>query len=152
MSPTEIKHGILAGLVMLLIAVVCVLYGVLTGNHRKKVEETYPTTQARVTKLVEHTRKVSDSDSVKREYVTTFKVDLEYTVDGITYTCRKKSMGHMEGLVTVYYHPDNPKKVYIEEEVKGHYVAGWYIFAGIVGGLALSVIIYVLTQIGKPGE
>jgi len=135
---------------MLAIAGACSLYGVLASKHRKKVEATYPTTQARVVKLSEAVNRIKDSEL--RERTTTFKVDLEYTVDGKTHKRVKKSRERMEGLVTIYYHPDNPKKIYTEEEARGVYTAGWHVFAGILGGLALSVIIYVLTQIGKPGE
>jgi len=148
MSTTDTQNGLIAGLVMLAIGGLLALYGVVTGRHGKKVAAAYPTAQELVRKV--RTRKgepdqYGDSD-------TTFKVDLEYTVDGITYKKnRMKSKTYLEGLVTVYYNPDNPKKVYTEDYAQGEYVGGWYLFGGIVGGLGLAVIVYVFTQMGKPG-
>ena len=147
MSATDVRNGIIAGFVMLAIGGVFVLTGVMMGAHRKKVAATYPTTQALVTKLRASTNYTGDGTAA--DSVTTFKVDLEYTVDGTTYKCTKKSRGRMEGLVTIYYHPSNPNKVYTEAQALSQHVASWYIIAGIVGGLGLCVIVYVLTQIGK---
>jgi len=144
MSTADTTNGIIAGLEMLAIGGVFVLIGVLTGAHRKKVAATYTTTQA----LVKKCRGIRNSDENGGN--SSFRVVLEYTVGGITYETRKKSMGFMEGLVTLYYNPDNPKKIYTEEQAHGKHVASWYIIAGIVGVLALSVIVFVLTQTRKP--
>jgi len=146
MDAIEARNGIIAGIVMMVIAGVLVLYGKLTGIHRKKVASAYPTTKALVTKRSERKTHTERGSTPNSEAITTFRVELEYTVDGKTYKCKKKSRGRMEGLVTVYYHPGNPKKVYTEEQVLGKYFVSWYIMAGIVGGLGLSVVIYVLTE------
>jgi len=151
MDATDIKNSIIAGLVMLVIGGALVLCGVLTGIHRKKVAATYPTTQAIVTKRRESTRSVESGLTPRSEYSTTFKFELEYTADSITYRTRKKSRWNLEEHTTVYYDPDNPKKVYTEEQVLGRYYTSWYIIAGIVGVLGLSVVIYALTQTGNAG-
>jgi len=152
MSSNEIRNGIVAGLVMLAIAGALVLTGVLMGAHRKKVATTYPTTQALATKRSESTRSVESGLTPRSEQSTTFKYELEYTVDDITYRTRKKSRWDPDVHTTVYYNPDNPKKVYTEEQAIGGYSSAWYIIGGIIGGLGLSVFIFVLTQIGKAGS
>ena len=151
MSSTDIRNGIIAGLVMLVIAGTAVLKGVLTGLHRKKVAATYSTTQALVTKRIQSSRYTESGLTPYLDHSAAYYVVLEYSVDDITYKIRRKSKWNLsQGSATVYYDPDNPGKAYTEEQVLGRYFTSWYLFGGIVGGLALSVVIYVLTQIGKP--
>ena len=150
MNATDIKNGVIAGLVMLAIAGAAALYGALTGVKMREVEATYHTAQAKVTKRSQETIRTDDNLFDTRT-VSSFKVELEYTVDGITYQIKRKSKWNLaEGFTAVYYNPENPKKVYTEEQVLALYYRSWYIFAGIIGGLGLSVVIYVLTQIGRP--
>jgi len=151
MSPTEIKQSIIAGIVMLAVAGFFVLTGVLTGIHRKKVAATYLTTQALVTRVTARTSNVESGLTNRAETVTSFRVSLEYTAGGLTYKISRKSRWDLGEHTTVYYDPDNPNKVYTEEQVLGRYFASWYIIAGIVGALGLSVVIFVLTQTGKAG-
>jgi len=150
MSATEIRNGVIAGLVMLVIGGAFVLYGMLTGSNMKKVEAAYSTAKALVTKRSERSNATESGLTPRSEVTTKFKVDLEYTVDGTTYKIKRTSRWSLhEGSTTVYYDPDNPKKVYTEEQVLGRYFTAWYLAGGIVGGLGLIVVIYVLTQVGK---
>ena len=153
MSANDIRNGIIAGLVMIAIAGGFVLTGVLTDINMKKVGATYATTQALVTNISQRNNNTESGLTPRSEVTTTYRVDLEYTVDGITYKIRRKVRWDLEsGSTTVYYNQVNPKKVYVEEQVLGRYFTSWYLIAGIVGALGLAVLIYVLTQRGKPVE
>jgi len=150
MSAIEIRNGIIAGLVMLAVAGALALTGALQGKNMKKVAATYSTAQARVT----HRRSTSaygDDNPALGDSNTKFKYDLDYTVDGADYKIKRTGTWNLsEGFTTVYYNPSNPQKAYSAEQVLGSNHQGWFVFAGIMGGLAIAVIIFVLTQINRP--
>jgi len=150
MSMIDARNGIIAGFIMLAFGAVLALKGILTGVKMRKVAAAYATTQALVTKRRESKTYTGDRLADDRS-VTTFMVELEYIVEGKTHKIRRKSRRNLsQGSTTVYYDPANPAKAYTEEQVLGGYFASRYVLAGIVGGLGLAVIIYVLTQMGEP--
>ena len=130
------KKGIIAGIVVLALAGLCVLGGVVSSINSKKIS-TYPTTQAQVLKC----ETVDATDDDGDVYVDYYELDLEYTVDGKACTSkRKRSEKRLEGAITVYYNPDDPSKVYLEAEAKGEGNVYWYAIGGIVGALGLVVV------------
>jgi len=144
MEMTDARNGIIAGFVMVAIAVAIVLYVRLTRIHRRKVASSYPSALAEVVKI--RAVKNKSEGSFEERGVGSYKVTLRYTVDGKEYRCMKKCRERAESPIKVYYRPDDPGKAYTEEWAGGRYVSSNYIMAGIIGGLGLTVIVYVLTQ------
>ena len=143
MTSTEIKHGIIAGLVMVVLAGVAALIGLLSGINMKRVEESYSITQAEVTHLGRTSSYAGDNRAVGETF-NRFKYDLDYTVSGTRYKIRKTGRWNLsQGLTNIYYNPDNPEQAYSEEQVLALSYRSWYWLAGIIGGLGLLVIIYV---------
>jgi len=131
------KKGVIAGIVLLVFAGLCVLGGVLSAGNSKKIS-TYPTTQAQVVQC----KAVTSTDDDGDEYVDHYNVDFEYTVDGETYKdTGRHSDKRLEGNITIYYNPDRPDRAYLEADALGEGNGFWYAIAGIVGALGLIVII-----------
>jgi len=139
------KKGIIAGIVLLVFAGLCVLGGVLSGNNSKKISA-YPTVQAKVINHRAVTRTDDDGDTYLQHYI-----DLEYVVDGKTYTdIDRPSDEYRKDTITVHYNPDKPEKVYFETDGEGN--AYWYVIAGIVGLLGLGIILMANKEKRKPQE
>jgi hypothetical protein len=135
------KKQFLAGIVLLAAAVLCVLAGVLSAGSSKKIAA-YPTAQARVLRCDAVTATREDEKGEQETYVEHYNVDIEYTVDGQTYTqTGRHSDKPLEGIVTVYYNPDKPQKAYFEAQAQGESNVYWYVIGGIVGVVGLVVFI-----------
>jgi len=133
---SQAKKGVIAGVVLLVFGGACVLGGVLTSINSRKIAA-YPTVQAQVLQC----SAVTGTNSDGNEYVDHFKVDLEYAVDGKTYTLTgKHSDKRMEGEITVHYNPGRPDKIYLEAQVRGEDNVYWHVIGGIVGALGLGVV------------
>jgi len=146
MTSIEIKHGIIAGLVMVAIAGVAVLVGFLSGANMKRVEASYSITQAEVTHLRQSSSYAGDNRAVGDTF-NRFRYDLDYVVNGTRYKIRKTGRWNLsQGLTNIYYNPDNPEQAYSEEQVLALSYHSWYWLAGIIGGLGFLVIIYVLYE------
>jgi len=131
------KKSVAAGIVLLVFAGLCVLIGILSANSGRRVGA-YPTAQARVLKCEAVILTNDDGD----KYIDRYMVDIEYAVDGTTYTNnRKESKSRLEGTITVHYNPDKPGRAYFEEYVQGEGNVYWYVLAGIVGALGLGVAV-----------
>jgi len=134
---THAKKGVVAGIVLLAFAGVCVLAGVLSGVNSRKIAA-YPTARAQVLKCTVVTGTDDDGDEVVDHY----KIDFEYTVEGMIHTLTgRHSDKRLEGVITVYYDPDRPEKAYFEAQAQGEGNVFWYVIGGIVGLLGLAVIL-----------
>jgi len=132
----QAKKGIIAGVVLLVFAGLCVLAGALSASSAKKMAA-YPTVQARVVNHKEVTRTDDDGDEYLEHYI-----DIEWVVDGKAYTdTNRPSKEYNRETITVHYNPDKPEKVYFQAQVQAEGNVFWYVIAGIIGLLGLGVAI-----------
>jgi len=144
----HIKKGRIAGFIVLGLAGLFVLGGVLSANHSKKIS-TYPTAQAQVVKC----RAVEFTDDDGDKYNDHYDVDIEYTVDGKTYTDKgNESDYRLKGVITVYYNPEKPGEAYLEAAAQNGNNVYVYVVAAMVGALGLWMVISETKNIRKLKE
>jgi len=130
------KKTVVAGVVLLVFAGLCVLAGVISGSSSKKMAA-YPTVQARIINHTEKIRTDEDGDDYVQHYI-----DIEWVINGQTYTdTGRPSNEYRKNAITVYYEPGRPDRVYTEAQVQGEGNVYWYVIAGIVGALGLIVAV-----------
>lgn len=131
------KKTVIAGILVLALGCVFVLGGALGARTRAKVMA-YPTAQAKVLDC----RAVVKEDDDGDEYVDHYLLDIQYAVDGKTYTKTGMHSVKEKTVVTIYYNPEEPGEAYSEGTAKdneGNVVA--YVLGGLVGLVGLLLIV-----------
>ena len=124
-------------IISLLVMLVAMTPGYLLNRKYRRIQK-YPTTEAKVLNVVRH----NDMKGKLKFYAVT----IEYTIGGRLYSYVKEwYFGRPLKTTLVYYNPEEPEKVYTEDDFKTSPAA--YVLGGILGVVLIFTIFDIMNKL-----